>query len=178
MINDINIKININTNTITIENADSLQSTNNRIIIAVTSIVDGEDSAVEFNGFKCGFFIRDGDNNTIEYRTYPPAGQTIGYSPDGVVLSEIIDKLELNENYTLQIYAEDAGVFYDKIININMPKSIRPYNHNGDFDSWTWNDTTKEWEAPVIKPNDPKDGFYKWNEEDQKWVLFDTTPFE
>ena len=178
MIHDINVEININTNTITIENADSLQANDNRIIFTAISVVDGENSSVEFNRFKCGFYVRDNNNTTVEYKTYPPAGDAVNYSPDGVVLNEFLDELDFNEDYTLQVYVEDAGVFYDKTINISIPKSIRPYDHNGDFDSWTWNDTAKIWEAPVAKPDDPNDGFYKWDEQNQEWVLFYTTPFE
>jgi hypothetical protein len=35
------------------------------------------------------------------------------------------------------------------------------------FASWTLNETTCHWEAPVVKPDDGKD--YNWNEETQQW---------
>ena len=35
------------------------------------------------------------------------------------------------------------------------------------FPSWTKNEETYIWEAPVPMPNDGK--IYKWNEADQKW---------
>ena len=37
------------------------------------------------------------------------------------------------------------------------------------FNSWTLNETTCLWEAPVIKPDDGQR--YSWNEETQQWDL-------
>jgi|TARA_R100001460_G_scaffold20346_1_gene42178 hypothetical protein len=37
------------------------------------------------------------------------------------------------------------------------------------FNSWTLNETTCQWEAPVVKPNDGQ--IYSWNEETQQWDL-------
>jgi hypothetical protein len=49
------------------------------------------------------------------------------------------------------------------------------WDGNGDYfypdqpyPSWTLNDTTKTWEAPVAIPADGGDGV-TWNEEDQAW---------
>jgi len=39
------------------------------------------------------------------------------------------------------------------------------------FDSWTLNETTCLWEAPVAKPND--NGIYNWNEQNQTWDLIE-----
>jgi hypothetical protein len=37
------------------------------------------------------------------------------------------------------------------------------------FESWTLNETTCLWEAPIAYPDD--DNFYKWNEETLSWEL-------
>jgi hypothetical protein len=50
-------------------------------------------------------------------------------------------------------YDEDRNAFI-------QPKS---------FNSWTLNETTCQWEAPVAYPNDGQK--YKWNEETQQWDL-------
>ena len=42
----------------------------------------------------------------------------------------------------------------------------QPYN------SWTLNEDTCRWEAPVAYPNDGN--FYRWNEETASWVLSGT----
>jgi hypothetical protein len=40
------------------------------------------------------------------------------------------------------------------------------------FNSWTLNETTCRWEAPVVKPNDGQSiQIYNWNEETQQWDL-------
>jgi len=36
------------------------------------------------------------------------------------------------------------------------------------FPSWSLNQDTYLWEAPIQKPNDDK--FYTWNEDNQEWV--------
>jgi hypothetical protein len=38
------------------------------------------------------------------------------------------------------------------------------------FESWTLNETTCHWEAPVAHP-DPDDLRYSWNEDNQSWDL-------
>ena len=37
------------------------------------------------------------------------------------------------------------------------------------YPSWTLNETTCQWEAPVVKPDDSQN--YNWNEENQQWDL-------
>ncbi len=37
------------------------------------------------------------------------------------------------------------------------------------FNSWTLNETTCNWESPVVKPDDGQN--YVWNEENQQWDL-------
>ena len=41
------------------------------------------------------------------------------------------------------------------------------------FNSWTLNETTCLWEAPVAYPDD--DNRYTWNETNQSWDLFDNS---
>ena len=38
------------------------------------------------------------------------------------------------------------------------------------YPSWTLNETTCKWEAPVAYPDDDK--VYNWDEENQTWVVF------
>jgi hypothetical protein len=53
------------------------------------------------------------------------------------------------------------GYTYDQTRDAFIPP--KPYN------SWTLNETTCLWEAPVAYPND--DNNYEWNEENQSWDL-------
>ena len=49
---------------------------------------------------------------------------------------------------------------------------LRPVKH---FNSWVWNSTSNDWEAPNPKPTDDKD--YTWNEDTKSWDVF-TFPTE
>ncbi len=62
-------------------------------------------------------------------------------------------------------YAEIEG-FYDSTKNKFFGAS--------PFPSWTFNNETEKWEAPVAKP----EGTYTWNEENQEWVYFEPAPTE
>ena len=59
-----------------------------------------------------------------------------------------------------------AGVGYT--YNATLDAFIPPQ----PFSSWTLNETTCLWEAPVPYPTDHKD--YEWNEEICNWVLIPT----
>jgi|TARA_R100001460_G_scaffold20196_2_gene41939 hypothetical protein len=41
------------------------------------------------------------------------------------------------------------------------------------FDSWTLNETTCEWEAPIAEPTDEQN--YNWNEITRQWDLIDNS---
>lgn len=52
------------------------------------------------------------------------------------------------------------GFIYNKTLDIFVPP--KPFN------SWTFDDSTGEWTAPVVYPNDGKT--YYWNEELSQWL--------
>jgi|TARA_Y100000310_G_scaffold27428_1_gene26102 hypothetical protein len=56
-----------------------------------------------------------------------------------------------------------VGDTYDRVLDIFIP--FQPY------DSWTLNETTYQWEAPISFPEDGKE--YLWNEETTSWDLED-----
>jgi hypothetical protein len=51
------------------------------------------------------------------------------------------------------------GMTYDDDRDAFIPKKI--------FSSWTLNESTCDWEAPIAQPNDGK--FYAWNDGTQGW---------
>ena len=53
------------------------------------------------------------------------------------------------------------GFTYDEDRDAFIPPKL--------YNSWTLNETTCQWEAPVSHPNDGKQ--YQWNEVDQSWDL-------
>ena len=54
-----------------------------------------------------------------------------------------------------------VGFKYDQIRDAFIPPK--------PFESWTLNETTCLWEAPVVKPDDGQS--YDWNETNQTWDL-------
>ena len=81
----------------------------------------------------------------------------IHYDPSTGEPSEDQSKA-LRKNYA------GRGYTYDK--RLDAFYAPQPYP------SWTLNETTCLWEAPVEQPSDPGDGsICRWNETDQQWDL-------
>jgi hypothetical protein len=55
----------------------------------------------------------------------------------------------------------NIGYKYDQTRDAFIPPKL--------FDSWTLNENTCLWEAPVAYPSDGQ--YYKWNEQNQTWDL-------
>ena len=53
------------------------------------------------------------------------------------------------------------GFTYDEYRDAFIPK--QPYN------SWTLNESTCQWEAPIAKPDSESGEMYQWNEETTSW---------
>jgi len=53
------------------------------------------------------------------------------------------------------------GFTYDEDRDAFIPK--QPYN------SWTLNESTCQWEAPIAKPDSESGEMYQWNEETKSW---------
>ena len=69
-------------------------------------------------------------------------------------------------SYNNNIRKNYAGIghTYDEDRDALIPK--KPYP------SWTLNETTCIWEAPVVKPDDGNE--YRWNEINQNWDIIET----
>ena len=70
-------------------------------------------------------------------------------------------------SYNNNIRKNHAGIgyTYDEDRDAFIPKK--------PFVSWTLNEETCQWEAPVVKPDDGK--IYNWNEETTSWDLIDNS---
>ena len=64
-------------------------------------------------------------------------------------------------SYNGTIRARYAGVGYKYDSALNAYIAPKP------FPSWTLNEETTEWEAPVARP---AEGMYSWDEDEQAWV--------
>ena len=85
-----------------------------------------------------------------------------------VVEHIIADQAHINTLSDKDFYMEDDGTklnkagigyVYDAVRDAFIPP--KPYR------SWILNETTCQWEAPSVRPDDGK--FYKWNEETKSW---------
>lgn len=74
---------------------------------------------------------------------------------------------------TGQVAADQSVIDGD---DARMRKNFAGYNWHYDgtgfyppkpYDSWTFNSTTYDWDAPVAYPTDGN--LYEWNETDQQW---------
>ena len=78
---------------------------------------------------------------------------------------------QLHNNYPFWVQAFKDGT------RKNYPSKGSTYDEDKDafilpkpFPSWTLNEATCQWEAPVPYPN-PRLGCYEWNEETTNWDL-------
>jgi len=90
-----------------------------------------------------------GDPNNLIKTSYNTRGG-IHYAPNS---NDADGGVALRKNYA------GIGYKYDKEKDVFIPP--QPYA------SWTLNESTCLWEAPVAYPNDEK--YYKWNEETTSW---------
>jgi|TARA_B110000263_G_C15302538_1_gene508730 hypothetical protein len=90
---------------------------------------------------------------------------------DGIVTEVLVaeqDFIDTQEGTWVQTYYDGStrknyagtGFTYDSTKDAFIP----PQPHS----SWTLNETTCKWEAPVTKPDDDK--FYTWNEATTNWI--------
>ena len=128
--------------------------------IGFKSMVRGDDF-IEFVNLKYGFFLYEGDT-VIQQGSFPPVGMRL-VSSDQPFIDDIRLDVKPGRVYQIHLWAENAGLFYDYRIPLDVPKYEQP------FASWTWNGD--EWVPPVPYPNDGE--FYVWEEDKLQWVLYD-----
>ena len=63
------------------------------------------------------------------------------------------------QDHSKRKHMAGPGMTYDDERDAFIPKQ--------NFPSWTLNESTCDWEAPIAKPDDGK--FYEWNEGTQSW---------
>ena len=85
-----------------------------------------------------------------------------------VVEHIIADQAHINTLSDKDFYMEDDGTKLNKAgIGYTYDAVRDAFISPKPYRSWTLNETTCQWEAPVARPNDGK--FYKWNEETKSW---------
>ena len=98
-----------------------------------------------------------------------------------VVSNDIATTEQAGVEFLQNLYG-DRAVWKQTSYNNNIRKNFAgvgyTYDENRDafippkpFNSWTLNETTCLWEAPVAKPTDGQQ--YDWNEDNQTWDLIE-----
>ena len=87
---------------------------------------------------------------------------------------------QIGINFLRKLYEEPNGVWKQTSYNGNFRKNFASigatYDETRDafipakgFDSWTFNEDTCRWEAPIPKPADTETSAFFWNEETRNW---------
>ena len=96
-----------------------------------------------------------------------------------VVSNDIATTEKAGEDFLNNLYGT-RDVWKQTSYNGNIRKNFAGVGHRYDqtrdafiepkpFPSWTLNEETCRWEAPITYPNDGQ--IYKWNEQNQQWDL-------
>lgn len=134
---------------------------------------DGEPSAV------FGIRFTDGGKQTVhpvslsfgyeltvngqasETHVWPPSHITIRELSPNRVFSYRLGALP-DDEIVLKVWANNARETGESEINWIVPRPAKPY------DSWAWDETNSNWQAPVPYPADGGD--YTWDEETGDWL--------
>lgn len=141
-----------------------------------TSVFD--EGFVEFEQFKFGFFLKDSSGKTIIRKRFPEHGGSISRSYSDF-LSEYQIRLAPDNKYSLMVYVEEAGSFYDETKNFMVGMPERPSDNNGSFYSWKWDETEKRYTPPTPQPEPTNEGYHMWDESIKGWSfreLIDQAP--
>jgi len=95
---------------------------------------------------------KDETDNTHNWEEYYEAKRT-SYNTHGNIHSE--DKTPFRKNYA------GIGYSYDETRDAFIPPK--------QYQSWTLNEDTCQWESPVVYPDESK--IYTWNEDTTSWDL-------
>ena len=99
-----------------------------------------------------------------------------------VVHNDIATTEQAGVDFLKELYKEPYAVWKQTSYNNNIRKNYAGIGYTYDqtrdafippkpFNSWTLNEDTCRWEAPVAYPNDGQN--YKWNENNQSWDLIE-----
>jgi hypothetical protein len=112
-----------------------------------------------FDNLKFGFTINLG-KSIVHEKSYPV--EFYSYEKSSQEFLEMIDvPMQPDKTYTLNLWAENAGVRSDFSYSFKTPIPSQPHL------SWNW--SGNDWVPPVAQPTDGRP--YDWNENLQQWIL-------
>lgn len=175
--NEIIIEIDINKDKINLNSLDaSFSSSNNTLRFKAMSMFD--ENFIEFEQFRFGFFLKDSFGETVYRGRFPESGGSLSKSYDEFLLEYPV-KLKADNSYSLMVYVEEGGQFYDKTKNFKVGLPPRPSDNDGSFESWGWDDVLKKYTPPTPQPKATMEGYYMWDESVKNWrfeKLIDQSP--
>ena len=96
----------------------------------------------------------------------------------------VVDVMVADQDFMDNFIDTSAGTWIETKEDGSIRKNYAGIGHTYDetrdafippqpYESWTLNEDTCLWEAPVAYPNDDK--MYQWNEDNQEWELIDNS---
>ena len=116
-----------------------------------------KDTMTYFTDLKFGIALYQG-NEIVIAEDYPK-GDTVYECADSHQLVEVRVNLLIEENYTLKVWASNAGNRSESIYNFSSPRLPQL------FPSWIWQDKT--WVPPIPAPEGQH---VRWRESTQSWI--------
>ena len=101
-----------------------------------------------------------------------------------VVSNNIATTEQAGVDFLRNLYNDQNAQWFQTSYNNNIRKNFAGIDYTYDqardafiepkpFNSWTLNETTCQWEAPITYPDDGQK--YNWNEQDQQWDVLDNS---
>jgi hypothetical protein len=119
---------------------------------------------VSFNALSFGASVY-GDGKMIDEVSYPVDNLVYESSNQDILEIKRFYEILPEKEYLIKVWAKDSGVFFEETFAHIAPRPLSP------FPSWTWEDSTKEWCAPVPAPSCCDD--YNWDESSLSWLVID-----
>jgi len=116
---------------------------------------------VTFSGMGFGYTLENSEGLISEDHN-PLEGVVYVSSDQDYVSAHTINNLVPDEEYTVNVWAENAGERWEEEFTFTLPRPESP------FESWIYNEETHAWEAPIEYPEGGD--MYTWDEENQEWV--------
>jgi hypothetical protein len=115
---------------------------------------------VTFNELSFGCTLSDNDG-IINEKQWPLHDAIYVSSDQECIESHAIDNLVPDKEYTLHVWAKNAGEKWEETFAFILPRPTSPYP------SWIYDENKHVWKAPIEAPQEGL--LYIWNEDNQEW---------
>lgn len=131
-----------------------------------------DDTERDISNLEFGFCLRKGAEEILS--SHHPIGPIRYEKSKTAIMFAVREQLIPNETYSIEAYARDLHTKK----NIDTKQlTFKTTRRPKKFESWTWNDDIKDWEAPIPHP-DPVNGvddpiphkLYQWSNTRQQWI--------